>query len=250
MPKTAPATEYQPEPTPLTTNRQALGALNAARAAATSEVEELRERLNRLSALRNAVAPIEAELAALGASEAAALAEWSATLDAPAPSPDIAARDDIMARLTAARQQVAGAEMATATVEHVLGRANTKAGDLERQVPAAVAAVLLDEARSLLPTIADAAAALAKAQTRYSALRDFMLTRAEAARDVAMRGGVFFKALEDLDRDTREVSLAPPMSDFNSAAEWRELAASLGDVPSRPTPAPVAMFNLPEETKW
>jgi hypothetical protein len=248
MTKLKPADAYEHEPIPLTPNRQALADLNAARTAATAEVEALRGRLNRLGELKAAVAPIESELARLDTAEAEALAAWSATPDEPAPSPDIAARDDIMARLTAARQQVAGAEMATATVEHVLGRANAKAGDLEHRVPAAVAAVLLDEARAQLPTIATAAAALAKAQTRFSALRDFLLSRAEAARDVAMRSG-FFSDLEALDRDTREVSLPPPQ-DFNSTAEWRELAASLGDVPVRPTPAPVVMFNLPEETKW
>ena len=249
MTKFKPAESYETEPTPLSPNRQALADLNTARTAATVEVEELRERLNRLGELKAAVAPIERELAQLDASEAAALAEWSATPDAPAPSPDIGARDDIMARLAAARQQIAGATMATASVEHVLERANTKAGELERSVPALIAAVLLDEARSLLPTIAAAASALAKAQTRFSALRDFLLSRAEASHDVAMRSG-FFADLEALDRDTREVSLPPPMSDFNSSLEWRELAASPGDTPARPTPAPVAAFEGMPELKW
>jgi hypothetical protein len=249
MPKTAPATEYQPEPTPLTPNRQALVDLNAARAASKAHCAELQERLNRLSALRNAVAPLEAELASLDAAEAAALADWSASPDAPAPSPDIGARDDIMARLTAARQQVAGAEMATATVEHVLGRANTKAGDLEREVPALIANVLIDEARSLLPGIVEATAALAKVQGRYAGLRKFLLERAEAAKDVALRSG-FFRDLERLDRESADAASIGPLLSFNVGAEWRDLALELGDVPIRPTPTLPAAFPGMPELKW
>ena len=132
MPKFAPATRYEPEQTPLSPNRQALDRLNVDRAEATAEVTALRARMDSLAKLRNAVAPIEGELAALDAKEAAALAEWSVTPDRPAPEPDIAARADVMARLQSARQQVAGAEMATATVETVLARANQRAGELER----------------------------------------------------------------------------------------------------------------------
>jgi hypothetical protein len=151
MPKFMPRAEHAPEPTPLTANRQALADLNEARAASKATVAELQERLNRLAALKAAVAPLEAEIQALDAAEADALAQWSATPDAPAPEPNIAARDAIMACLTAARQRIAGAEQATASVGHVLNAANARYADLERQVPALVAAVLVDKARSLLP---------------------------------------------------------------------------------------------------
>jgi chromosome segregation ATPase len=161
----------------LTPNRQALADLNACRAAATVEIEELRARVASLARLRDAAAPIEAELASLDAAEAAALADWSATPDAPAPSPDISARDEIVARLTASRQQVAGAEIAIASVERVLASANQRAGEFERQVPALVAAVLVDVARSLLPAVVEATAAVAKVQGRYLTLRKFLLER-------------------------------------------------------------------------
>jgi hypothetical protein len=120
MPKFMPSTQYEPETPPLSPNKQALHDLNEARKASRETVSELQARLNRLDALKSAVAPLEAELAALDATEADALAEWSSTPDAPAPTPDIAARDAILARLTAARQQIAGAEAATASVSYVL----------------------------------------------------------------------------------------------------------------------------------
>jgi hypothetical protein len=117
--KFQPAESYAPPPVetpPVSENREAMKSLNEARATAAAEVEALRARMDSLGKLRNAVAPIESELQALDASEAAALAEWSLTPDTPAPEPDVAARDSILARLTAARQRVQGAETATASV--------------------------------------------------------------------------------------------------------------------------------------
>jgi hypothetical protein len=248
--KFQPAESYAPAPVEQTPNRQALLDLNTARAEAAAEVETLRARMNKLSQLKESVAALEIELSQTLAADGRQLAEWAMSdADAPAPQPDSTRRLAIEAKLADAVSQARAADAATASVESVLARANQRAAELERQVPAAVASVLLDEARSLLPTIAEAAAALAKAQTRFSALRDFLLSRAEAARDVAVRSG-FFADLEALDRDTREVSLPPPMSDFNSSLEWRELAASLGDVPVRPSPAPVAVFEGMPELKW
>jgi hypothetical protein len=234
----------------LTPNREAMKSLNEGRVAAAAEVGTLRNRMASLARLRDAIAPIEAELAALDAAEVAALADWSAAPDAPAPEPDIAAREAIVGRLTAARQRVAGADAATISVEHALGNANTRAVALEGRVPAYVAAVLVDEARSLLPGITEATAAVAKLQTRYSALRTFLLDRAEAARDVAMRNG-FFRDLEALDREARDAAGNAPPPNFNATLEWREMAASLGDVSSVPSPTPVMAFaGMPAEDKW
>ena len=248
--KFQPADAYAPEAPELSPARQRLIELNTARAASKATVEELQSRLNRLGALKAAVTPLEAELQALDAAEAAALAEWSASPDAPAPQPDTAGRADIMNRLQRARQQVAGAELATASVESVLARANARAAELEREVPPAIANILVDEARGLLPSITEAIAALARAQTRYSALRSFLLERAESSRDAAMRSG-FFQALEALDRDARIAAENAPPPDVNATLEWRELAAALGDTPILPTPPPVAMFpGMPELDKW
>jgi hypothetical protein len=248
MPKFQPAPE--PEPAPLTPNRQALADLNAARQQAAAEVETLRARTNKLAKLKESVAALEIELSQTLAADGKQLEDWAMSdADSPAPQPDSKKRLALEAKLADAVSQARAADAAAASVESVLARANVKAGDLEHRVPALVAAVLLDEARALLPTISEAAAALAKAQVRYSALRDFLLSRAEAARDVAMGSG-FFADLEALDRDTREVSLPPP-PDFNTSLEWRELAASLGDTAARPTPAPVAVFEgMPVEDKW
>jgi hypothetical protein len=248
MPKFMPRAEHAPEPTPLTANRQALTDLNEARAASKATVAELQERLNRLADLKAAVAPLEAEIQALDAAEADALAQWSATPNALAPESNIAARGDILARLTAARQRVASAEQATASVGHVLNTANARYADLERQVPALVAAVLIDVAHELLKPIVEATLALAKAQGRYASLRKFLLERAEAARDVALRNG-FFHDLERLDREAADAASIGPLLSFSAGAEWQDLARELGDVPVRPTPTLPAAFNLPE-TKW
>lgn len=245
--KFQPKDTYAPELSP---NREAMKSLNEARSEAAAEVAELQGRLRRLDDLKSAIPPLEAEVAALDAAEAAALAEWSASPDAPAPVPDVAARADILGRLTAARQRVTTAEQATASVEHVLATANTRAAGLEHQAPALVAAVLIDEAKSLLPGLLEAAAALAKVQSRFSALRTFLLERAEAAKDVAMRNG-FFQALEALDRDAAEAARVAPLISFNPGAEWREMADALGDTQHRPTPAlPAAFGNMPELPKW
>jgi hypothetical protein len=248
MTKFKPA-EVEPESTSLSANRKALIDLNEARAAATAEVATLRERLNRLGELKAAVGPIENELARLDSAEAAALADWSATPDEPAPSPDIVTRDNIMGRLAAARQRIAGAEMASASVEHALGLANTKAGALEREVPVGVASVLLDEAYDLLPEITEATARVAKAQVRFSALREFILSRAEASRDVALKSG-FFQSLEALDIAARHAAAGAPPPDWNAPAEWKELARELGDVPIGPTPTLPSAFNLPQLDQW
>jgi hypothetical protein len=250
MPKFQPAAAHAPGPMPLTENRQALLDLNAARSAAMTEVEGLQARMGNLAKLRGAVPPLEAELAALDAKEAAALAEWSTTPDEPAPEPDVATRADILARLTAARQRVASAELATASVEHVLSNAAQKAAGIERQVPSAVANVLIDEAHDILPAIVEATAALAKAQIRFTALRSFLLDRAEVSRDDSMRYGVF-AALEKLDIAARHAAGNAPPPDFNATLEWRELADALGDTPARPTQPPIAAFaGMPELDRW
>jgi hypothetical protein len=245
MPAFRKQDEYEPETPPLSPNRQALVDLNKARAAAKTEVETEQARMNTLARLKDAVAPIEGELAALDAAEADALAQWSVSPATPAPQPDIAARADIMTRLQSARQQVAGAQLATASVESVLARANDRAAELERSVPALVAAVLLDSARDLLPGIVEATMALAKAQGRYATLRKFLLERAEAAKDVAARNG-FFRDLEALDREAHDAAGIAPLLSFNAGAEWKLLAESLGDVPILPTPTlPAAFPGMP-----
>jgi chromosome segregation ATPase len=249
MPKFMPRPEHAPEPTPLTANRQALADLNEARAASKATVAELQERLNRLADLKAAVAPLEAEIQALDAAEADALAQWSATPDAPAPESDVTARAAILVRLQSARHRVASAEQATASVGHVLNTANARYADLERQVPALVAAVLVDEARSLLPPIVEAIMALAKAQGRYASLRKFLLERAEAAKDVASRNG-FFHDLERLDRKAADAASIAPLLSFDAGAEWKAMAAALGDVPIRPTPTLPAAFHDMPEMKW
>jgi hypothetical protein len=249
MPKFMPSTQYEHETPPLSPNCQALADHNAARAESKATVSELQERLNRLSALKAAVEPIESELARLDGAEADALAEWSSSPDAPAPESNIAARDDILARLQGARQRVASAEQATASVGHVLNAANARYADLERQTPALIAAVLLDEARGLLKPIVEATLALARAQGRYGSLRKFLLERAEAAKDVAMRNG-FFSDLERLDREAADAASIGPLVSFSPGAEWRELAASLGDVAARPTPTLPAAFPGMPELRW
>jgi hypothetical protein len=230
MPSFRKPDEYvEPVAEPLSPNRAALVELNEARAKSAAEVAELQERLRRLDALKAAVQPLEAEFQALDSAEAAALAEWSANPDAPTPTPDLAARSDVMARITGARQSIASSERATASVEHVLGNAHARGNALQHQVPAAIAAILLDEARAILPQVVEATLALAKVQGRYRALREFLLTRAEVAPDVAQKNG-FFHDLERLDKDARDAANIGPLLSFNAGDEWRNLAAELGDV--------------------
>jgi chromosome segregation ATPase len=248
MPKFAPADSYEPETTPLSPNRAALKELNDTRAASKATIAELRERLQRLDALKAAIQPLEAELAALDAAEAAALAEWSATPDAPAPEPDLASRDAIVARLNAARQKVAGADAATASVEHVLNTANDRAAALERSVPVHIARVLIDEAHALLSEIAAAATAFELAMRRYNELKEFLLTRIEASPKDSARQEAHM-ALEKLNHAADAVKNNPPAIDRSTAGEWRALAQELGDTAILPTPAPIVMFDLPE-TKW
>jgi hypothetical protein len=241
-----PASE--PEPTPLTPNREALANLNAARAAAATEVDILLARVASLSKLKESSVVLEAELASLDAAEADALAQWSVNPDDPAPEPDTAARSNVLARLQAARQRIAGAEQATASVEHLLNTANQRAAGLEREVPALVANVLIDEARSLLPSVIEAVATVARVQGRYLGLRKFLLERAEAAKDIALRSG-FYQQLELLDREAGDAAALAPTLSFSGGTEWQDLARELGDVPIGPTPTLPAAFNLPE-TKW
>jgi hypothetical protein len=244
-----PKDEYQPEPVELTPNLEALKSLNAARTEVAAEVETLRARTSKLAKLKESVAALEVELSQTLAADGKQLEDWAMSdTGEPAPQPDSTKRVAIEAKLADAVSQARAADAATISVEHVLANASQKAAGLERQVPALVAAVLVDEAHALLPEIVEATAALAKAQIRFSALRFFLLDRAEVSRDDSMRHGVF-AALEKLDIAARTAAENAPPSDVNATLEWRELAASLGDVPPRPTPAPVAMFNLPE-TKW
>jgi hypothetical protein len=245
-----PATQYEPEPTPLTPNRAALVALNQARAEAAAEVSALIGRTNKLARLKESVAALEVELSQNLAADGKLLSDWAMSdTGEPAPQPDSTKRLAIEAKLADAVSQARAADAATASVTSVLERANQRAGELEAKVPAYVANVLLDEAVGLLPGIVEATASLARAKGRYDGLRKFLLERAEAAKDVAHQNG-FFHDLEKLDREAADAASIGPMLTFSPGAEWRELAASLGDVAARPTPTLPAAFNLPETTKW
>ena len=247
--KFQPADSYAPEPVELSPNRKALAVLNAARTEVAAEVETLRARTSKLAKLKESVAALEVELSQTLAADGKQLEDWAMSdTGEPAPQPDSTKRVAIEAKLADAVSQARAADAATASVESVLARANARAAELEREVPAAVALVLLDEGRALLPPIVEATAALAKAQVRFTALRDYMLGRAEASRDAANRSG-FFRDLEILDREARTAAENAPPPDFNATLEWRELADSLGDTRARPTQAPVAAFNLPED-RW
>jgi hypothetical protein len=246
-----PATQYEPEPTPLTPNCRALLDLNEARTEVAAEVETLRARTSKLTKLKESVAALEVELSQNLAADGKLLSDWAMSdEDSPAPQPDSTRRVAIEAKLADAVSQARAADAATASVESVLARANARAAELEREVPALVASVLLDEARELLKPIVEATLALAKAQVRFTALRDYMLGRAEASRDVANRNG-FFRDLEILDREARTAAENAPPPDFNATLEWKLLAESLGDVPARPSPTPVAAFpGMPQMDRW
>jgi hypothetical protein len=249
MPAFKKQDEYTPEPVELTPNRQALADLNEARTQVASEIETLRARTSKLAKLKESVAALEVELSQTLAADGQQLTDWAMSdTGEPAPEPDSTKRLALEAKLADAVSQARAADAATASVESVLDRANDRAANLERQVPALVASVLIDEARAILPSIVEATMALAKAQTRFSAVRTFLLDRAEAARDVAMRNG-FFQQLEALDREARTAGENAPPLDFNVTAEWKDLARELGDVPIRPTPAPAVFPGMPE-LKW
>ena len=94
-----------------------------------------------------------------------------------------------------------------------------------------IASILLDEARSILPEIVEAAKAVAKVKARYDSLRKFMLERAEASKAVSLHNG-FFHDLEALDKEAREAFAIAPMLTFAAGNEWRDMARELGDVPS------------------
>jgi hypothetical protein len=240
--KFKPKDACEPEPEPLTPNREALKSLNAARAEAAAEVETLRARTNKLSKLKESVSALELEMSQALAADGQQLEDWAMSdTGEPAPQPDSTKRLAIEARLADAVSQARAADAATSNIESVLARANQRAAELERSVPALVAATLVDEARALLPPIVEATMALAKAQGRYDALRKFLLERAEAAKDVAMRSG-FFRQLELLDREAADAAAIGPLLSFNAGAEWKTLADSLGDTPHRPTP------TLPERS--
>jgi hypothetical protein len=236
-------------PSELSPNRQALAELNASRAEAAAEVESLRGRTNKLSQLKLSVAALESELRQTLAADGKQLEDWAMSdTGEPAPQPDSKKRLAIEAKLAAARSQALAADAATISVEHVLNTASARYADLEHRVPATVASVLLDEARALLPAIVEATAAVAKVQGRYLSLRKFLLERAEASKDIALRNG-FFQRLEALDREAADAARLEPVLSFNPGAEWQDLARELGDVPIGPTPTLPAAFNLPE-TKW
>jgi hypothetical protein len=252
VPQFQPAESYPApvEPEPVSENVAAVTAIAAARAAAQAEMVELQARLKRLEALKVAVPPLEAELAALNASESAAMAEWSADPSKAPPTPDIAARDEIMARLTTARQLVSGADAATISVSHAHTKAAERANALAQQIPVAVAMALIDEAHALLPEIAEAGARFGNLLNRFSSLKDFILTRIEAGpkgpeREAAHRAHFELITASDAVRNNA------PKIDGGAIAEWRELAASLGDVATAPSQNQFATaFALPASDPW
>jgi hypothetical protein len=230
--KFQPKDAYVPEMPPLSPTREALKSLNEARAEAAAEVTALRARTNKLAKLKESVAALEIELSQTLAADGRQLEDWAMSdADSPAPQPDSTKRLALEAKLADAVSQARAADAATASVESVLDRANQRAADLERSVPALVANVLVDEARALLPAITEATEALSKAKWRFTAARDYLLNRAEASRDAAMRSG-FFQQLEALDIEARKAGENAMPLDFNATVEWREMAAALGDTPA------------------
>ena len=90
------------------------------------------------------------------------------TDDAP-PEPDLATRAAIVKKLAAARASVAAIDCASVGVREAASRIGLKLAALEPSIEQAVALVAIDEASTLLPTLAAAIETYMHAKARYDA---------------------------------------------------------------------------------
>ena len=137
-----------------------LARLHDARAAAAAEANEIRARIARLAEIAKLGDPVAARLAALDSEEVSRYSEWSrGNADAPVPTPDTAARTDLMRELAEARSRSDAASRAIAGMGHEVAAASAKVAAAEAQVPLAAAVVVLE---ALGPIADEARAAVAK----------------------------------------------------------------------------------------
>jgi len=217
----------EPAPVELSPNRRAVAEPIAERETLRAERDRIAERLNRLDREAAVIPPLEAELAALNADEAAAMTKWAESgEDVPAPAPDVAKRADIAKRLAAARVAVAAIDSATVGLRSQADRVGVALAEVEKRVEHAVAMVKIDELREVYPRLAEHVAAHQRIMGMFNVGRNGVIAAANGLPDEFGRSILI--ALEHLDAEVREAR-APEVDLEPVSAAWARFSAALAD---------------------
>jgi hypothetical protein len=149
--------------------RQRLADLQVRRAATLASVTAETGNSNRLNAFHEAVPIARAELSGFDAAAAIALGNWAKGLVTGKPTTPSAQRETLVRDLASAEQASAAARVAQAAFQADAERASGAIRGLDGQIREAAKLVALEEATSLLPSIAGAVASFADLHARLDA---------------------------------------------------------------------------------
>lgn len=199
----------------------------AERDAARENASAVLAALSRLAEAQNAEAGPAAEMAALDAAEASASLAWSRSPDASPPTPNVALRAELAAKLDAARIGAVAARRAAQSLTGEHAAEARRIAEIESDFDALVAEIVVDELAPLVADFATATADLARQRARIGAARELAL------RSVEGRGlsiPTFFRKLERIDNELGDALGFPAPALVRAAesqADFRALMANL-----------------------
>lgn len=183
------------------------------------ELAAARGPLERLEQAKSALQGAEAELRELETADAQAMSEWAESGDGGSP-PRPTDRTKIERRIAEAKAQAAAAESVAGKLNQRVAEVGKRLTAASAEIPAAVDAVMVDEAREMVNECIAARARVRKLELRVDRLISYFV-----ANDRRTTGRELIEALN-----------APVQTDFvkESALEseaWRAFAAALGADP-------------------
>ena len=196
-----------------------------AKADATAALAVAQSRIDRLQSVIDSLEPARAALAAFDSEYAAALAIWARVTGSPLPKIDAEQRSVLVSDLADAEAQAGAAQAAMATLQSDAGVAAEAASAAHKDTWIAARRVLIDEAMTTLPALADAIAKVFAEKRKIDAARQTILSELRSD-DPAQRE--LFTALGEFDRSRQSAETIPFGPHTNEHhAEWQAFAAAL-----------------------
>jgi hypothetical protein len=210
--------------------RRQLAGMIVERATLTAKVEVLHAAAMKLDGAMTAAGPLEAKLAALDASESAAMSAWAkAGADGPAPKVDAKAREALNKSIATAR---AGAVAATAAYSSITGEhADTSRAIATLAIPMEIeiAAIISEECQPLIAEYDLESRQLAAKRVRLTQAYERILATLDKVRGTAPGQPVSF-SFETMHARLKLLFTAPPQDDdaaSQSRQAWRALEDGL-----------------------
>lgn len=210
--------------------RQRLASLTAARDEISAAIDRATAALDRLISAQACQVPVVAELARLDTAESAAMAAWArrGREGDDAPTPDVAAREELNRKLTDARAKAESARRAEGGLRDEVARESVKLAPIGLAINEALAEVVAEEAGDLIAGFLESQRATAAKADQILAARDLIGDMARSAPEGEPARPLYI-VLETLNQKLEKTFARSVRADVAAAnrAAWASLVGRL-----------------------